>query len=226
MTQPAALIFDMDGVLVDTIDYHYLAWQKVAEAGGIAFSRRDMDHLRGRSRLDCLRYLFRGSDLSQEDIDRYFAVKDRQFNSSLLEMTSSEILPGVLPLLEEARASGLKLGVASSSTFAKRILKQIGLLDSFDAIADAYTVTRPKPEPDIFIWVAGALRASLEEVIVLEDAKVGVEAAQTVGIFTVGLGQWEIVGDADLWAESLADLDWAAILDAFKQARQGVPDQA
>lgn len=217
--QPTALIFDMDGVLVDTLDYHFLAWQKVAEAGQIPFTRRDMDQLRGRSRQDCLRCLFRDRELSEAEIKALFAIKDRQFSRSLRRLSARDILPGACRLLDEARAANLRLAVASSSTYAERTLRQTGLWDRFDAVADAFTVTRPKPAPDIFVWAAGALRAPLSEVIVFEDAAVGVHAAQSVGMFTVGVGERELVGRADLFAPTLADLPLADVVRAFRGER-------
>ncbi len=222
--QPMALIFDMDGVLVDTLNYHYLAWQKVAEAGQVPFTRRDMDQLRGRSRLDCLHCLFPGRELSEPEINAFFAIKDRQFGRSLRRMSARDIMPGVQALLDEARAANLRLAVASSSTYTERILRQIGLWDQFDAVADAFTVTRPKPEPDIFVWAAGALRAPLTQVVVFEDSAVGIRAAQTVGIYTVGVGERELVSRADLFVPSLSDLHLADVVRAFRGERR-VADQ-
>lgn len=222
--QPTALIFDMDGVLVDTLDYHFLAWQKVAEAGQTPFTRRDMDQLRGRSRLDCLRCLFPGRELAEAEIKALFTIKDRQFSRSLRRMSARDILPGVCRLLDEARAANLRLAVASSSTYAERILRQIGLWDQFDAVADAFTVTRAKPEPDIFIWAAGALHAPLRQAVVFEDSAVGVHAAQSVGMFTVGVGEWDLVGRADLFVPTLADLHLADVVRAFRGERSA-PDQ-
>jgi beta-phosphoglucomutase len=220
--QPTALIFDMDGVLVDTLDYHFRAWQKVAEAGQAPFTRRDMDVLRRRSRLDCLRCIFPGRDLSDAEITALLAIKDRTLSRALRRLSARDILPGVCALLDEARAAHLKLAVASSSIHAKRILRQVGLWDHFDAVADAFTVSRLKPEPDIFVWAAGALRASLGEVAVFEDSTAGVQAAQTVGIFTVGVGEWDLVGRADLFVPTLADLHLADVVRAFRGERRVV----
>lgn len=217
VSAPQALIFDMDGVLVNTIELHYRAWQQVAAWGQIPFTRADMDQLRGKHRLDCLRYLFRGrpNGLTRQEIDDLFAVKDAEFGAALPGMGADDILPGVLPLLEAAQARGLKLGVASSSTFAQPILKQTGLERYFEAVADAFTVTRSKPEPDVFVWVAGALRIPVARAVVFEDAAAGVAAARRVQMFVVGLGSPHLVGEADLVLPSLTDASLDDILTAY-----------
>jgi HAD superfamily hydrolase (TIGR01509 family) len=166
-----------------------------------------------------LRCLFPGRELSEAEINALFAIKDRQFSRSLRQLSARDILPGVRALLQEARAANLRLAVASSSTYAERILRHLGLWDQFDAVADAFTVTRPKPEPDIFVWAAGALRAPLTQVVVFEDSAVGIHAAQTAGMFTVGVGERDLVGRADLFVPSLADLHLADVVRAFSGAQ-------
>lgn len=198
MAGPKAFIFDMDGVLVNTLEFHSLAWKKVAEVGHVPFNHEMIDHFRGLHRRECLRLLFCDIELSEQQVAAYFAVKDGQFDKSLRTMSANDILPGVKVLLEEAKAAGLKLGVASSSMYAKPVLKKTDLSPYFDAIADAYTVAKGKPEPDIFLWVARSLGVEPGEAVVFEDAAAGVAAAYKVDMFVIGLGDAAVVGDADL----------------------------
>ncbi len=214
MAAPAAFIFDMDGVLVDTIDLHYRAWKQVADAAGMPFTPDDMDRMRGHHRRDYLRYIVQERELSADEARHYFAVKDAALDDDLNRMSAADILPGVAALLDEAQVAGIRLAVASSSTKAKTILRSTGLFQRFGAVADGYTVARLKPAPDIFVWAAGALHTPLEGAIVFEDSAAGIDAAHTAGMFAVGLGSPDLVGAADL---VLPDLS-GATLDVITQA--------
>jgi beta-phosphoglucomutase len=220
VTAPQAFIFDLDGVLVDTIEFHYRAWKKVAEVGNVSFTREDMDHFRGLHRQECLKRLFSNRELSDQEMSAYFSIKDEQFDKSLHAMSAHEILPGVCPLLEEVRRESIKLGVASSSAYAKPVLQKTGLNAYFDAVADAYTVVRGKPEPDIFLWIAAALKVEPGEAVVFEDAAAGVSAAHKVNMFVVGLGAPALVGEADLILPTLAGVHLQQILDAYASLRK------
>lgn len=219
MAAPAAFIFDMDGVLVDTIDLHYRAWKQVADAAGTPFTPDDMDRMRGHHRRDYLRYIVRERDLSPDEMQRYFAVKDAALNDDLNRISAADVLPGVLPLLDEARAAGIRLGVASSSTKAMIILRRTGLYERFDAVADGHTVARLKPAPDIFVWAAGALRTPLDGAVVFEDSAAGIDAAHTGGMFAVGLGSPDLVGAAELVLPDLSGATLDTIRAAFVAVR-------
>lgn len=216
LTAPTALIFDMDGVLVDTIDLHYRAWKRVADAARMPFTQADMDRMRGKHRRDCLRQILRERPVTEADVARYFSIKDDALHNELEHLTPADVLPGVLDLLRAARSAGLRLAVASSSTKTLPVLRQTDLLPWFDAVAHADTVRRPKPNPDVFVWAAGALRAPVEEAVVFEDAAVGVEAAQTCGMFAVGLGTPDLVGEANLVLPGLDGLTLEALRAAFE----------
>ena len=128
MTELTALIFDMDGVLVDTIDLHYRAWKQVADVAGVPFTRADMDRMRGKHRRDCLHQLLRGRPVSEAETARYFALKDDALQHELERLTPADVLPGVLDLLRAAKADGLRLAVASSSTQTFTVLRHTDLL--------------------------------------------------------------------------------------------------
>lgn len=216
MTELTALIFDMDGVLVDTIDLHYRAWKQVADVAGVPFTRADMDRMRGKHRRDCLHQLLRGRPVSEAETARYFALKDDALQHELERLTPADVLPGVLDLLRAAKADGLRLAVASSSTQTFTVLRHTDLLPWFDAVAHADTVRRPKPKPDVFVWAAGALRVPVAEAVVFEDAAAGVEAARTCGMFVVGLGAPSLVEGADLILPGLEGLTLERLRAAFE----------
>ncbi len=178
-------IFDLDGVIVNTVDLHYRAWKQLFDDLGVAFSRSDMERLRGVHRRDILLTVIGGLDEAQ--ISACLSRKDALYKE-LLQQTPDEILrTPVVNLLREAKSRGLKIGLASSSVNAHHVLEIIGLESLFDIIADGNTVSRSKPAPDIFVWVAGGLGLNPAEIIVVEDGSAGIQAALTGGMYVVGI---------------------------------------
>lgn len=220
ITPIRALIFDLDGVLVNTVDLHFRAWQTLADAHGIPFSQPDMAYFRGRHRRDCLLALFRDRHLSDAQINEYIAVKDRAYLALLDQHPAHALIcRGAVALLERAHLRGLLIGVASSSVNAVPLLKHIGLYHQFDAIADGSTVPRSKPAPDIFVWVAGALRVRPDECIVFEDAAAGIMAARAGGMYVVGVGTHADVTQADFVVSHLDAMPLDVILDAAEHRK-------
>lgn len=208
-----ALIFDMDGVLANTIELHYRAWKHIADDAGVPFDRSAMDNLRGLQRRESLERLL-GARYDDSRYEAYSDLKDHYYEEALEQSPLEELrMPGVLELIAEARRAGLKLGVASASTQAIPTLKRIGLYDTMDAVADGLTVVNSKPAPDIFLWVAGALRVKPAQVVVFEDAAAGVQAARTAGMFVVGIGPAALVGAAHRVYPALAAVRLSDILD-------------
>ena len=160
------------------------------------------------------------TDLSEQEIATYFSVKDEQYDRSLQTMSAKDILPGVCGLLAEARKSGIRLGVASSSIYARPVLERTGLTGWFDAIADGYTVVQCKPEPDVFLWVAAALAIEPAEAIVFEDAQAGIDAARKANMFVIGVGDPALVRGADLFVPTLEGLHVQDIFDAWAARRR------
>lgn len=200
----AALIFDLDGVIADTVPAHDAGWALVARELGVTLPPEKYQTFRGRRRGDILREMT-GRTLTEDEIEAIMPVKVSHYDSFLATMNETHILPGVLPLLDAARARGLGLAVASSSYNAVTVLTRIGLYDRFDVIADGFTVARAKPHPDIFVWAAGALRARPADCVVFEDAEAGVAAAKTAGMRVVGVGDPSLVGAADIVVPNLVD---------------------
>ncbi|MDZ4769234.1 MAG: beta-phosphoglucomutase [Chloroflexota bacterium] len=211
-----ALIFDLDGVITDTVELHFKSWVRLAEEVGLTTPLDFRDRLRGVSRRETLRRLLDGQAIEETQAQEWMRLKNMYYLAHIAYLTPADLLPGVLALLDDAQADGLKLAVASSSMNAKFVLKQLGLFERMDAIADATMIPRTKPEPDLFIWAAGRLGVLPDEAIVFEDAEDGVRAALNAGFQVVGLGPANVGAahlvlpglDAIRLAELRARLGW------------------
>jgi beta-phosphoglucomutase len=190
MTHPAirAFLFDLDGVITDTAEYHYLGWQKLADEEGIPFSRGESDAMRGLSRYDSLRVLLKGREIDEKTAQAWMVRKNNYYLSMLERLTPDSLLPGVFRLLTEARDSGIRTAVASASRNAHLVLERLGILQLFDAIGDGHSVVNPKPAPDLFLWTAGRVNCNPRQSVVFEDARAGIDAALAGGFWTVGIG--------------------------------------
>jgi kojibiose phosphorylase len=215
MSNPTAFIFDLDGVITDTAEYHYLAWKRLADEEGISFSREDNDKLRGISRRASLLIVLKDRMLPEHEMELLMARKNEYYRALLVRLNPNDLLPGVGPLLQEAKARGIKLGVASASKNARQVLTSLGIFDMFGAIADGNAVINIKPAPDLFIWAAGRLDVHPAQVVVFEDAEAGVEAARAAGMYVVGLGPAARVGKAHLVLPGLENVRIAQIFESL-----------
>jgi beta-phosphoglucomutase len=184
-----AFIFDLDGVITEaSAEYHFRSWERLANEEGLPFSRQANEQLRGVSREESLRRFLNGRQINPAQRLDWLQRKDDYFIKQLAQMTSKDSRPGIQPFLKEARAQGIKMGIASASRNAYAVLEKLNLLGYFEIVGDATLAVRPKPAPDLFIWVAGYLQAQVQEAIVFEDAESGLQAAQNAGFWTVGIG--------------------------------------
>ena len=190
-------IFDLDGVLTDTAEYHYQGWQRLADEEGIPFSRDRNDALRGVSRRASLELLLAGRVYPEAQMLEMMDRKNRYYLELLKQITPRDVLPGAQSLLGELRQAGLKIALGSASKNAREVVERLQIGPYFDGMADGYSVVRPKPAPDLFVYGAGLLALCVDECVVVEDAEAGVAAAKTAGMFAVGLGPPERVGAAD-----------------------------
>ncbi len=213
-----ALIFDMDGVIANTLDLHYRAWLRLTAEEGVPFTPADNDALRGLSRHDSLAYIFRQRPPDAAHAEALMTRKDAYFHELLAHMTPAHRLPGVTALIEDARAGGLPVGLASSSLNVYPVLERLAMTGLFDVIADRHCVTNSKPAPDVFLWTAGRLNVRPAQALVFEDSAVGVQAARTGGLPVVGLGDAQIVGAADVVLPSLDGVTLAALLSRLASA--------
>jgi beta-phosphoglucomutase len=205
------VIFDLDGVLTDTSEFHYLGWKRLADEEGIPFDREANEALRGVSRRDSLMILLGDRPVKEEQIQEMMARKNRYYQEYLEGVTPDNLLPGALPLLHELRGAGVKVAIGSASKNAKTVLAKLGIGELVDAISDGYSVERQKPAPDLFLHAANQLGLRPEECAVVEDAESGVEAALAGGLWAVGIGPEERVGAAHAVFASLEGVHWADI---------------
>ncbi|MFN4214938.1 beta-phosphoglucomutase [Exiguobacterium sp.] len=197
-----AFIFDLDGVITDSAEYHYLAWKALGEDLGIPFDREFNETLKGVSRTESLERILslggREQDFSLEEKEQLATKKNEHYVSLISKITSEDILPGIEVFLQELKRAGYKIGMASASKNAYMVTKQLGLLDAFDHIVDAATVAESKPHPEVFLKAAMALGVEPKECVGVEDAVAGVEAIHAAGMFAVGIGDPAVLTEADL----------------------------
>ena len=211
-----AFIFDLDGVITDTAEYHYRGWQQLAEEEGIPFTREDNEHLRGVARRESLLLILKGRTYPEEKIQEMMDRKNDYYLAFIKEITPRDLLPGAKELLEEIRAAGLKNALGSASKNACEVIERLGIRDLFDAISDGFSVERQKPAPDLFLHAAAQLGLSPAECIVVEDAAAGIEAARAGGFRSIGLGPRNRVGKADI---ILPNLNGAHLADLLQSLR-------
>jgi beta-phosphoglucomutase len=195
-----ACIFDLDGVVVDTAHFHYLAWKNLADKLGFEFTLADNEKLKGVSRMDSLEILLEIGKIKLPDQEkmRYADEKNKLYLQYIGRMTPDDILPGVTEFLDELKNSGILLGIGSASRNAPDILDRIGLTSMFDAIVDGSLITRAKPHPEVFTLGAELLHTKPEHCVVFEDAIAGIQAAHNAGMKCVGVGSPAILKEADL----------------------------
>ncbi len=193
------LLFDLDGVIVDTAKYHYLAWKEIAKELGIDFTEEDNERLKGVSRIRSFEIILEigGKTMSQEEIEEWCTKKNDVYLTYIKKLEEDEILPGVRTFLEDVKKKGYKISLGSASKNSNLILERLGLLDVFDEIIDGTKTTKAKPDPEVFVLGAKALGFACEDCIVFEDAVAGIEAAHSGGMQAVGIGSKERLPEAD-----------------------------
>lgn len=199
MTHIKACIFDLDGVIVDTARYHFLAWKRLAEELDIPFTEEDNEQLKGVSRVESLKLILQLGDkeLSQETFEAALQKKNTWFVEFIHQMTPAHILPGVRRFLDELQTHHIRIALGSASKNAETILSQIQMTDYFEVIMDGNKITKAKPDPEVFLKGAEALGVRAEDCVVFEDAVKGIEAAQKGGMYAIGVGDEKILHKAD-----------------------------
>ena len=211
-------IFDLDGVLTDTAEFHYRAWQRLANEAGLPFDRAANEKLRGVSRRESLMLIVGDRPYSEEQLQAMMERKNRYYLEAIETISPADLLPGARPLLEEMRAAGLKVAIGSASKNAAQVIDRLGLRPLLDAISDGYSVEHPKPAPDLFLHAAAQLGLPPADCVVVEDAAAGIEAARAGGFRLVGLGPPQRVGLADVVLPSLAGVHLPGLLAALRAA--------
>lgn len=210
-------IFDLDGVITDTAEYHYLAWKALADEMGWKFDREVNENLRGVSRIDSIEIIAAHNEVNMEEseLSEIANKKNDLYVQSLEKITPADYLPGVKRLLDTLTEKGYKIGLGSASKNAQMVLKKLQATEYFDVIGDGSSVSKSKPAPDLFLFVADALGLKPEECIVYEDAESGVDAARAGGFRSVGIGPEDRVGHADLCFPDMQSASFEKIQPSF-----------
>lgn len=215
-----AVLFDLDGVITDTAEYHYLAWKKLAEELGISIDRQFNEQLKGVSRDDSLRRILAHGGKTVTDTE-FKQLTDRK-NANYLEMIQAvrpaDVYPGILSLLQDLRANGKKIALASASKNGPFLLKQMQLTAYFDAIADPAAVAHSKPAPDIFQAAAKGVGVQAAECIGIEDAAAGIAAIKSAGALPIGVGRAADLGDDIALVANTAELTLVYLENVWQKA--------
>jgi len=189
-TEKIGFIFDLDGVIVDTAKYHYLAWKKLADELGIGFTEEQNEQFKGVSRKRCLEILLEmgGLAVSEEQFNAWLEEKNKDYLEYIEKMDASEILPDVPKVLSYLKQHNVPMALGSASKNAVPILNKVGLISYFNTIVDGTHVTKAKPDPEVFLIAAKDLGLKPKDCIVFEDALAGIEAANTAGMISIGIG--------------------------------------
>ena len=211
-----AVIFDLDGVLVCTDELHYQGWKSLADREGIHFDREINNRLRGVSRMESLEIILERAEkaYTDEEKQQLAARKNAYYVELIGSLTENDILPGTLETLKLLRDRGIKIAIGSSSRNTPIILRQIGLSDAFDAVADGNAIKNSKPDPEVFLLAAKLLNLDPANCLVVEDADAGIEAALAGGMRALGVGSAAANPTATFTAADLEKADFESILNA------------
>ena len=211
-----AVIFDLDGVIVDTAHYHYIAWKRLASEFNINLTPQQNELLKGVSRMRSLEIILELGNihLDQTEMERLADKKNKWFVEYIESIRPEEIFPGVKEFIQSLRQAGIKVALASSSKNAPRVIELLGIAKEFDAMVDGSMITHTKPHPEIFLLAASKLGLSPADCVVFEDAEAGVEAAIAAGMKCVGVGAEAQLGKANRVIARTGDfkVEWLANL--------------
>lgn len=202
------IIFDLDGVICYTDNYHYQAWKEMADSIGVYFDEKINHRLRGVSRMASLDIILERAQkqYTQEEKEMLAEQKNEHYKKLLHQITPCDLSAEVKATMDSLRADGAKLAIGSSSKNTKLILKQLGIRDYFDAVSDGTNITRSKPDPEVFLKAAKALGMQPQQCLVVEDAAAGIEAAAAGGFYSAGLGEAAVHKDVTYRLTSFSDL--------------------
>ncbi len=205
-----ACLFDLDGVIVDTAKYHFIAWKEMAVELGFDFSEDDNELLKGVSRMRSLEILLGIGKITKSDEEKLILAerKNKRYLEYVHQMTDEEILPGVTRFLNDLKCNGMLIALGSASKNAPLILDRIHLKEQFDAIVDGNSVSKAKPDPEVFLTCARLLKVEPAACLVFEDAQAGIEAARNGGMKVIGVGSPDNLSFADHYIPGFKKLDF------------------
>jgi len=212
-------IFDLDGVIVDTAKYHYLAWKKLASELGFEFTEEQNEMFKGVSRKRCLEILLDLGKIeaTQDQFDTWMVEKNIDYLSYIEKMDESEILPKVKKVLKYLKKKGQPIALGSASKNAQPILEKVDLLSYFESIVDGNSVTKAKPDPEVFLIAASDLKMKPEDCIVFEDSVAGIQAANIANMISIGIGDKKILHEADYNFKDFTEMDKKFIKKLIKK---------
>ena len=219
--QISACIFDLDGVIVDTAKYHYLAWKRLTDQLGIHFTSEDNERLKGVSRMASLEIIL---EIGNKNIDdslklEYATLKNNWYIDYISKMTPADILPGCLEFIRELRNADIRTAIGSASKNTPMILERVGILNLFDAVADGNIVSKAKPDPEVFIKAAEMVQVKPANCVVFEDAVAGVQAALNAGMVCIGIGSPRILTEAHFVVPGLNMMNISKLMSIKKEIR-------
>lgn len=211
-----AFIFDLDGVIVDTAKYHFLAWQKIASDLGIEFTPEHNEELKGVSRVRSLDIILKLGNIeaSEENKNKWLTQKNEDYLSYIENMDETEILPGVVNILEFIKEKKQFIALGSASKNARPILEKVKILHMFDVIVDGNDVTNAKPDPEVFLRAAKLLNVTNENSMVFEDSVAGIQAANIANMTSIGIGDEKILHEAKYNFKDFTFMD-TSFIEAF-----------
>ena len=212
-----ACLFDLDGVIVDTAKYHYIAWRQLANDLGFDLTHAQNELLKGISRMESLEIILAlgGVKLSEEEKLKRATEKNSRYLALCMQMTPADTLPGVRAFLDELKIKGIRIGLGSASKNAKVILERIDMLSYFETIVDGNRITKGKPDPEVFLIGAADLAASPGACVVFEDAVAGIQSAKAARMLAVGIGEKTVLTQADIVIPGFTDFHFEDLEVAF-----------
>jgi beta-phosphoglucomutase len=209
----AAVIFDLDGVITNTVYFHYLSWQQLADEEGIPFDKQTHDEgMLGLNREDALHYLLGDRHIPHIQQQLLLNRKNDYYLELINELNNAHLLPGIGDLLVELSTAGIEIALGSSSKNAEIVLQRLGIRHFFNFMADGHSVSYLKPAPDVFLYAAEGLQICPSQCLVVEDAPAGVAAGLAAGMWVLGVGPYARLARAHVVLPTLAGINWADIV--------------
>ncbi|QKS71280.1 beta-phosphoglucomutase [Paenalkalicoccus suaedae] len=215
MKMPKAVIFDLDGVIANTVPLHYVATKQVADEVGVPFTYKMNEAFQGRNRMEMIRELCEGLDKSEEELIRLGEKKNEYYKELIATISEKDALPGMIMLMKELKEAGVLLAIASSSSNAESVVNQLGVSMYVDYLVPHHKVTHMKPAPDIFLEAARFLKVNPKECVALEDSQAGLEAIRAARMCAIAVGEAVKEEGADLHITSTKSLNVSSILQIY-----------
>jgi beta-phosphoglucomutase len=210
-----AVIFDLDGVIVDTAKYHYLAWREIAKELNFVFTEEHNEKFKGVSRKRCMEILTEliGVDLDEDTQNQLACKKNEIYVSYIKNLSKDNILPGAYELIKELKTQEIPIAIASASKNTQLIIDKLGIKELFDTVVDGHDTVKAKPDPEVFLLAAKRLGVKSENCVVLEDAIAGIKGAHNAGMTAVGVGAFRILNEADCVTSNLENISLNTLIE-------------